>query len=205
MTAALDGGLARRAGPAAVEVDARRPSTCSRARSATGPGGPSCSPAGRAGAGRRRLYQHDLPEPGRGGRRSTCSSPITENQTGGDGIHSPEVCLPAGGWEIFASRRARSRCPAPRRHLPAQPGGDPEGARQAARLLLVRGRRPALDQRHAAEVPRRGRQPDPRPDRRRRWCASITPIGADGEAAADARLTRFLEASVDRLRRNLPE
>lgn len=24
-----------------------------------------------------------------------------ENQTDGDGIHSPEVCLPVGGWEIF--------------------------------------------------------------------------------------------------------
>jgi EpsI family protein len=33
----------------------------------------------------------------------------------------------------------------------------------------------------------------------------VTPIGADGEVAADARLTRFLAASVDRLRRNLPE
>ncbi|MCB6180111.1 VPLPA-CTERM-specific exosortase XrtD [Rhodobacter sp. Har01] len=25
-----------------------------------------------------------------------------ENQTDGSGIHSPEVCLPAGGWEIFS-------------------------------------------------------------------------------------------------------
>ncbi|MDU8943269.1 VPLPA-CTERM-specific exosortase XrtD [Ovoidimarina sediminis] len=25
-----------------------------------------------------------------------------ENQTEGDGIHSPEVCLPVGGWEIFS-------------------------------------------------------------------------------------------------------
>ena len=33
----------------------------------------------------------------------------------------------------------------------------------------------------------------------------ITPIGADGEAAADARLQRFLAASVDRLPRFLPE
>jgi EpsI family protein len=24
-----------------------------------------------------------------------------DNQTDGDGIHSPEVCLPVGGWEIF--------------------------------------------------------------------------------------------------------
>ena len=33
----------------------------------------------------------------------------------------------------------------------------------------------------------------------------ITPIGADGEAAADARLQRFLAASVDRLPRFIPE
>jgi EpsI family protein len=25
-----------------------------------------------------------------------------DKQTGGDGIHSPEVCLPTGGWEVFS-------------------------------------------------------------------------------------------------------
>lgn len=29
-------------------------------------------------------------------------SAFYENQTDGSGIHSPEVCLPAGGWEIFS-------------------------------------------------------------------------------------------------------
>lgn len=29
-------------------------------------------------------------------------SAFYENQTEGDGIHSPEVCLPVGGWEIFS-------------------------------------------------------------------------------------------------------
>ena len=33
----------------------------------------------------------------------------------------------------------------------------------------------------------------------------ITPIGEDGAAAADARLTRFLAASVDELPRFIPE
>jgi hypothetical protein len=33
----------------------------------------------------------------------------------------------------------------------------------------------------------------------------ITPIGADGEAAADARLQRFLTDAVDRLPRFVPE
>jgi hypothetical protein len=33
----------------------------------------------------------------------------------------------------------------------------------------------------------------------------ITPIGIDGEAAADARLQRFLTATVDRLHRHIPE
>jgi exosortase D (VPLPA-CTERM-specific) len=29
-------------------------------------------------------------------------SAFYDNQTNGDGIHSPEVCLPVGGWEIFS-------------------------------------------------------------------------------------------------------
>jgi hypothetical protein len=33
----------------------------------------------------------------------------------------------------------------------------------------------------------------------------ITPIGEDGEAAADARLQRFLEATIDKLPRYIPE
>ncbi|MEL6587775.1 MAG: exosortase C-terminal domain/associated protein EpsI [Pseudomonadota bacterium] len=37
------------------------------------------------------------------------------NQNGGAGIHSPEVCLPAGGWEIATRRKPRppeaGRCP----------------------------------------------------------------------------------------------
>jgi hypothetical protein len=34
---------------------------------------------------------------------------------------------------------------------------------------------------------------------------AITPIGADGEAAADERLQRFLTVATDRLYRFLPE
>ena len=33
------------------------------------------------------------------------------NQTNGDGIHSPEVCLPVGGWEIFSLVRKRVDMP----------------------------------------------------------------------------------------------
>ena len=36
------------------------------------------------------------------------------SQTEGNAIHSPEVCLPAAGWEVFAIKpRRRSPCPAP--------------------------------------------------------------------------------------------
>ena len=55
----------------------------------------------------------------------------------------------------------------PHRRADAQPGDHPEGRREAAGLLLVRGPRPAHDQRLRRQVLRRRRQPDPRPHRRR--------------------------------------
>ena len=38
-------------------------------------------------------------------------SAFYENQTEGDGIHSPEVCLPVGGWEIFSLDQHRVDMP----------------------------------------------------------------------------------------------
>ena len=55
--------------------------------------------------------------------------------------------------------------------LRAQPGDHPEGAREAARLLLVRGPRPADHQRLRRQVLHRRRQHDPRPHRRRAGAA----------------------------------
>ena len=129
------------------------------------------------------------------------------SQTRGEAIHSPAVCLPGAGWEVAAIRpAARSTLPGTRfGTLHAEPGADPEGAGEAARLLLVRGPRPAHDQRLRRQVPHRGRRPDPRPHRRRPRPGDHPDRRADGEAAADARLQRFLAASVDRLPRFIPE
>ena len=90
------------------------------------------------------------------------------SQTEGNAIHSPEVCLPGhrlGGLRDQAGRDRPARHPL--RHAAAQPGDHPEGRRQAAGLLLVRGPRPADDQRLRRQVLHRRRQPDPRPHRRR--------------------------------------
>lgn len=38
-------------------------------------------------------------------------SAFYSNQTNGDGIHSPEVCLPVGGWEIFSLEQKRIDMP----------------------------------------------------------------------------------------------
>ena len=77
------------------------PSCSSRATSAPGPASPKCWTRDRGGAG---------------GRPTTSTPPISprakaavnlfaawyESQTEGEGLHSPEVCLPVGGWEVFS-------------------------------------------------------------------------------------------------------
>ena len=75
-----------------------------------------------------------------------------ERQTEGDGIHSPEVCLPAGGLGDLqlrdrAGRHVRHRL----RHVRGQPCGDPAGAVGTAGLLLVRTARQAHDQRFSRQ------------------------------------------------------
>jgi exosortase D (VPLPA-CTERM-specific) len=126
-------------------------------------------------------------------------------QSGGAGIHSPEVCLPADGWEIFAiepvevalSGAAGDSIPLNRAVI--QKGLDKQlvyywfesGGERSTNDML-------LKLRSIAATLTRGRTDAA-------LVRVVTPIGPDGEAAADARLTRFLEASVDRLRRNLPE
>ena len=99
------------------------------------------------------------------------------DQTNGNAIHTP-AGLPARGRlggrgdppHPDRAPRHEHRC------RPGQPGGDPEGARQAARLLLVRGPRPAHDRRLCRQVLRHGRQHDPRPHRRRAGAADH-PVG----------------------------
>ena len=129
-------------------------------------------------------------------RRSISSSPGTPARPRAPRSTRPRSACPAPAGRCSASSPSRSRCPAPAPASPAEPGGDPEGARAPAGLLLVPGARPA--------VHRRLRRPV-RQHRRRLSLGRtdgglvrvITPIGDDGVAAADARLQRFLAASVD--------
>ena len=115
------------------------------------------------------------------------------------------MCLPTGGWEIFSLAPAQITL---------------EGTRfstfevnraviqQGLNKQLVyywfegRGRRETNDfaaKFHTvADSMTRGRTDGA-------LVRAITPIGADGEQAADARLQRFLVGSVDRLVRFVPE
>jgi exosortase D (VPLPA-CTERM-specific) len=127
------------------------------------------------------------------------------SQTSGKAIHSPEVCLPGAGWEVFSIDPTTIALPGTR----------------AARLMLNRaviqkgldkelvyywfdGRGRRLTGAFAAKFYTladnlaRGRTDGA-------MVRVITPIGPDGEAAADARLQRFLGQTIDRLPRYVPE
>jgi exosortase D (VPLPA-CTERM-specific) len=128
-----------------------------------------------------------------------------EKQTEGQGIHSPEVCLPAGGWEIFTLRPTEIT-------LPGTSFGTFEVNRaviqQGLNKQLVyywfenRGRRLTNDFvakfYTVADSMTRGRTDGA-------LVRVITPIGPEGEAAAEARLQRFLTDAIDRLPRFVPE
>jgi EpsI family protein len=144
-------------------------------------------------------------------RNSAEAAPVSlfsayyRTQSGGTGIHSPEVCLPADGWEIFTIEPIEVALPGtdagtiPLNRAVIQKGLDKQlvyywfesGGRRSTNDMLLKVR-------SVADALTRGRTDAA-------LVRVVTPIGADGEAAADARLTRFLEASVDRLRRSLPE
>jgi exosortase D (VPLPA-CTERM-specific) len=127
------------------------------------------------------------------------------NQTQGAGIHSPEVCLPTGGWEIFSLAPTEITL-----------AGTRFGTFEVNRAVIQqglskqlvyywfegRGRRETNDfvaKFHTiADSMMRGRTDGA-------LVRAITPIGADGEQAADARLQRFLAGTVDRLVRFVPE
>ena len=128
-----------------------------------------------------------------------------ENQTQGAGIHSPEVCLPTGGWEIFSLAPTEITLEGTRfgtfevNRAVIQQGLDKQ---LVYYWFEGRGRRETNDfaaKFHTvADSMTRGRTDGA-------LVRVITPIGADGEAAADARLQRFLAGTVDRLDRFVPE
>jgi exosortase D (VPLPA-CTERM-specific) len=125
-------------------------------------------------------------------------------QTEGSGIHSPEVCIPVGGWEVSEWRRTEV----------SVPGAEPFEANRAvirrgleSQLVYYwfeqRGRRMTSD--YAAKAATvldgltRGRTDGG-------LVRVITPIAThEAEADADARLTRFLAETIPLVPRFAPE
>lgn len=129
-----------------------------------------------------------------------------DKQTEGSGIHSPEVCLPVGGWEVFSLAPATVS-------LPQTPYGTFQVNRAViqkglSRQLVYywfeqRGRRMTND--YAAKVTvvwdslTRGRTDGA-------LVRFVTPImGGESEAAAEARLQSFMAALLPKLPRFIPE
>ena len=127
-------------------------------------------------------------------------------QTEGDGIHSPEVCLPVGGWEIFSLEP-----------FEVTPGDTPYGTFTVNRAVIQkelskqlvyywfeqRGKRMINDVRAKLSVIKDGFVMGRTDGALVRF---VTPISADEtEADADARLQRFMDVSLDRLPRFVPE
>jgi exosortase D (VPLPA-CTERM-specific) len=127
------------------------------------------------------------------------------SQTDGTGIHSPEACLPAGGWEIFSLERT---------FLPME--GTRFGTFPVNRAVIQRGleqqlvyywfegrgRRVTNDFvakfQTVADSARIGRSDGA-------LVRVITQVGAGGVAAAEERLQGFLIETLDRLPRHVPE
>jgi EpsI family protein len=130
------------------------------------------------------------------------------SQTGGNAIHSPEVCLPAAGWEVAAIRPMRVELPGTRTGgLTLNRAVIQKGLEKQLVYYWFEGRGRHMTNDFAAKFYAlsdsltRGRTDGG-------LVRLITPIGAGatggGEAAADARLQRFLGAGIDRLDRFLP-
>ncbi|WP_392665128.1 VPLPA-CTERM-specific exosortase XrtD [Amaricoccus sp. B4] len=127
------------------------------------------------------------------------------DQTSGNAIHDPEVCLPGSGWEVYSIAPTEISLP-----------GTQDGRVRINRVVIQkeldqqlvyywfagRGRQVTND--FAAKLYTvydsavRGRTDGG-------LVRVITPIGEGGEAAADARLQRFLVATRDKVRDFIPE
>ena len=127
------------------------------------------------------------------------------DQTDGNAIHSPAVCLPGAGWEVAAIATVTVALP-----------GTAKGAVRLNRAVIRKGletqvvwywfagRGRTLTNDFAAKFAAmadsltRGRTDGG-------LVRLMTPVDAGGMAAADARLQRFLAAIADRLPRYLPD
>lgn len=125
------------------------------------------------------------------------------SQTDGTAIHSPEVCLPGAGWEVFSIRpmevAGADGAPVRLNRAIIQ-----QGLQRQLVYYWFEGRGRQLTNDFAAKFytvadgMTMGRSDGG-------LVRLITPIGEGGEAAADARLQRFLGAAGDRLPRFFPE
>lgn len=123
-------------------------------------------------------------------------------QTEGAAIHSPEVCLPGAGWEVSAIRAAPVELPALGR-FEVNRAVIQKGLERQLVYYWFEGRGRHLRSDFAAKLhtvvdgAARGRTDGG-------LVRVITPIGAGGEPAADARLRDFLAALAGPLPRFIP-
>jgi exosortase D (VPLPA-CTERM-specific) len=127
------------------------------------------------------------------------------SQTDGNMIHSPEVCLPGAGWEVARIEPVEIALPGTRLgRLEVNRAVIQKGLEKQLVYYWFEGRGRhqtgdfAVKFATIADSARLGRTDGG-------LVRVITPIGEDGVAAADARLQRFLAASVDLLPRFIPE
>lgn len=126
-------------------------------------------------------------------------------QTEGSGIHSPEVCLPVGGWEVFAIRPFAVETVAPYGAFRLNRAVIERGLeRQLVHYWFEqRGRRMTNDYLAKLSVVRDGLMRGRTDGALVRF---VTPIGQDEtEAEADARLQRVMDLALERLPRFVPE
>ena len=126
------------------------------------------------------------------------------SQTDGSAIHSPEVCLPGAGWEVAAIEPVTVALPSGA-SLRLNRALIQKGLERQLVYYWFEGRGRRLTGDFAAKFYTladsltRGRTDGG-------LVRLITPVGAgEAEAAAEARLQRFLAAGLDRLPRFIPE
>lgn len=130
-------------------------------------------------------------------------------QTDGDGIHSPEVCLPGAGWEVFSIAPVTIDLPETLGRFTANRAVIQKGLEKQLVYYWFEGRGRRLTGDFAAKLYtiadglRTGRSDGG-------LVRVITPIGPEeaaggGEAAADARLRGFLADMAGKLPRFIPE
>jgi exosortase D (VPLPA-CTERM-specific) len=128
-----------------------------------------------------------------------------EVQTDGDAIHSPEVCLPGAGWEVFSIDPVEVTLPGTGfATFALNRAVIQKGLEKQLVYFWFEGRGRRLTSDFAAKFytvadgMTMGRSDGG-------LVRVITPVGPGGEAEADARLRRFLADAADRLPRFIPE